>query len=128
MRKFTFLVGAAVGYLLGSAAGRQQYEKIKSTASGLWEKPQVQRLVDQAKSTIDEKTPESLKSYLKDSTSTESGSDSSGSGSGSSGSGSTGTDTSGSSTGGATGTSATTTGGVTTGSTNPATGTPTPSS
>lgn len=123
MRKFTFLVGAAVGYLLGSAAGRQQYEKIKSTASGLWEKPQVQRLVDQAKSTIDEKTPESLKSYLKDSTSTESGS-----GSSRSGSGSTGTDTSGSSTGGATGTSATTTGGVTTGSTNPATGTPTPSS
>lgn len=122
MRKFTFLVGAAVGYLLGSAAGRQQYEKIKSTASGLWEKPQVQRLVDQAKSTIDEKTPENLKSYLK--ASPESGS----SDSGSSGSGSTGADTSGSSTGGATGTSATTTGGVTTGSTNPATGTPTPSS
>lgn len=127
MRKFTFLVGAAVGYLLGSAAGRQQYEKIKSTASGLWEKPQVQRLVDQAKSTIDEKTPENLKSYLK--ASPESGSSDSGSSdSGSSGSGSTGADTSGSSTGGATGTSATTTGGVTTGSTNPATGTPTPSS
>jgi hypothetical protein len=122
MRKFTFLVGAAVGYLLGSAAGRQQYEKIKSTASGFWEKPQVQRLVDQAKSTIDEKTPENLKSYLK--ASPGSGS----SGSDSSGSDSTGADTSGSSTGGATGTSATTTGGVTTGSTNPATGTPTPSS
>ncbi len=121
MRKFTFLVGAAVGYLLGSAAGRQQYEKIKSTASGLWEKPQVQKLVDQAKSTIDEKTPESLKSYLKP----EGGSSEGGS---SSGSGSSSSDTSGSSTGGATGTSATTTGGVTTGSTNPATGSPTPSS
>jgi ribosomal protein S18 len=110
MRKFTFLAGAAIGYLFGTAAGRKQFDKIKGTATQLWENPQVQKVVDKTKSTIDQKAPESMKSYLKDSGKAEE-------------SGATGDSSS-----SATGTTGTSTGGVTTSSTNPATGTPTPSS
>ena len=120
MRKFTFLAGAAVGYLFGTAAGRKQFDNIKSKATQLWENPQVQKVVDKTKSTIDQKTPASVKSYMKDSLDTEDTSSSSSTGSSSSGAGtgSTGTDTG----------SSTSTGGVTSSSTNPATGNPTPSS
>lgn len=38
-----FVAGAAVGYVLGTRAGRKRYEQIKSAATSLWESPAVQR-------------------------------------------------------------------------------------
>ncbi|SDR76693.1 hypothetical protein [Microterricola viridarii] len=47
--KLLFVTGAAVGYVLGTRAGRKRYEQIKEAASGIWNTPTVQQSVDQAK-------------------------------------------------------------------------------
>lgn len=46
IRKTTFLVGAAAGYVLGARAGRERYEQIVSKAQELWGNPQVQAKVN----------------------------------------------------------------------------------
>ncbi len=48
MKKITLLASAAVGYVLGTRAGRERYEQIKSQADKIWRKPQVQSAVDDA--------------------------------------------------------------------------------
>lgn len=50
--KVGFLLGAAVGYVLGTRAGRQQYEKIVGAGRSVWEHPKVQDKVAQAESKI----------------------------------------------------------------------------
>jgi len=42
MKQLMFLTGAAVGYVLGTRAGRERYEQIKKTAQDLWAHPSVQ--------------------------------------------------------------------------------------
>ncbi|UZN02951.1 YtxH domain-containing protein [Cellulomonas sp. S1-8] len=46
--KLAFVAGAGVGYLLGTRAGRQQFEKIKTWASDTWHDPRVQGYVQEA--------------------------------------------------------------------------------
>ncbi len=46
--KAAFVVGAGVGYLLGTRAGRQQFAKIKAWASDTWHDPRVQGYVQDA--------------------------------------------------------------------------------
>ena len=64
--KFTFLAGAAVGYVLGAKAGRARYEQISGLATRVAETEAVQRarevaaeqaahLADVARSTVGEK-------------------------------------------------------------------------
>lgn len=48
MKKITLLATAGIGYVLGTRAGRERYEQIKSQADKLWRKPQVQSAVDDA--------------------------------------------------------------------------------
>ncbi len=43
-----FVAGAAVGYVLGTRAGRQRYEQIKAGAHRLWTSDPVQNQLDQA--------------------------------------------------------------------------------
>ncbi|PYI37289.1 hypothetical protein CVS30_16355 [Arthrobacter psychrolactophilus] len=43
--KLTFLAGAALGYVLGTRAGRGSYEKIKASAKEFWAKDAVQDIV-----------------------------------------------------------------------------------
>ena len=43
--KAVFLAGAGVGYVLGTRAGRQQFEVIKTKATTLWNDPRVQSKV-----------------------------------------------------------------------------------
>jgi hypothetical protein len=44
--KVTFLAGAAAGYVLGTKAGREQYEKIASLAKKTNENPKVQHALE----------------------------------------------------------------------------------
>ncbi|KAA1380360.1 YtxH domain-containing protein [Aeromicrobium fastidiosum] len=47
MKKLTLLVAAGAGYVLGSRAGRERYEQIKSQANKTWNSPSVQDAVDE---------------------------------------------------------------------------------
>lgn len=47
--KAGLVVGLAIGYVLGTRAGRERYEQIKAQAAKLWELEPVQRQVDKAK-------------------------------------------------------------------------------
>lgn len=48
MMKLTMLVAGGVGYVLGSRAGRERYETIKTQAMKVWNDPKVQKKVDEA--------------------------------------------------------------------------------
>ncbi len=48
--KLAFVLGAGVGYVLGTRAGRAQFEKIKGWASHAWHDPRVQSTVDDLES------------------------------------------------------------------------------
>jgi hypothetical protein len=53
--KIALVVGGAVGYVLGTAAGRERYEQIKSQAQTLWNNPKVQETASQAQDLAKEK-------------------------------------------------------------------------
>ena len=55
--KITLLVGGAAGYVLGTRAGRQRYEQIKSQAQSLWNNPKVQHKAAQAQDYAKDKAP-----------------------------------------------------------------------
>ena len=46
MKKLTLLAAAAAGYVLGSRAGRERYETIRTQATKVWNNPKVQDVVD----------------------------------------------------------------------------------
>jgi hypothetical protein len=56
--KIAFVLGAAVGYVLGTRAGRERYEQIKRGAQKVWSTEPVQKGVgvvrDAAQSRVDE--------------------------------------------------------------------------
>ncbi len=58
MYKIAFLAGAAVGFVLGSRAGRASYDDLKRQADALWHDPRVQEKVASAGQTVKEKAPE----------------------------------------------------------------------
>lgn len=58
MSKLTWLVAGGVGYLLGSRAGREPYEKFSEQAQRLMQDPRVQKGADQAKQTVKRKADE----------------------------------------------------------------------
>lgn len=50
--KIAFVLGATVGYVLGTRAGRERYEQIKRGAKAVWETPPVQSGVDAVKGAV----------------------------------------------------------------------------
>jgi hypothetical protein len=56
--KILLVVGLAVGYVLGTRAGREKYEEIKATATKLWNDPRVQKQVNNAEGFVKDKAPE----------------------------------------------------------------------
>jgi oxygen-dependent protoporphyrinogen oxidase len=55
--KMLLLTGVAVGYVLGSRAGREQYEKIRSQARSMWNNPKVQEQVSHAQDAVKAQAP-----------------------------------------------------------------------
>ena len=56
--KILFATGLAVGYVLGTRAGRERYEELKRAANGFWNDPRVQHRFDQVEDFVKEKAPE----------------------------------------------------------------------
>ncbi|MHA7139976.1 MULTISPECIES: YtxH domain-containing protein [unclassified Arthrobacter] len=56
--KLVFAAGMAAGYVLGSRAGRDSYDKLKTKADELWNNPKVQETVADTASTLKHKMPE----------------------------------------------------------------------
>ncbi|WP_194949757.1 YtxH domain-containing protein [Actinomyces trachealis] len=52
--KIPFIIGLGAGYVLGTRAGRAQYERIKSAAAHLAENPAVRERVDAAQARVSE--------------------------------------------------------------------------
>lgn len=57
MGKLSLIVGIGIGYVIGTAAGREQYQKIKSAVTDLVNRPQVQKVVRKADDFVAEKAP-----------------------------------------------------------------------
>jgi hypothetical protein len=55
--KIVFAAGMATGYVLGTRAGRESYEALKSRAESLWNNPRVQESVSGATGVLKEKLP-----------------------------------------------------------------------
>jgi uncharacterized FlaG/YvyC family protein len=45
VKKLTLLIAAGAGYVLGTRAGRERYEQIKTQSSKVWNNPKVQETV-----------------------------------------------------------------------------------
>jgi hypothetical protein len=56
--KILLVTGLAVGYVLGSRAGRARYDEIKATASKFWNDPRVQKQVHTAEDFVKDKAPD----------------------------------------------------------------------
>jgi hypothetical protein len=54
MKKITLLVGAGIGFVLGSKVGREPYEKIEAKVKTTLKRDDVKGDIDQAKSTATE--------------------------------------------------------------------------
>ncbi|MHA7208441.1 YtxH domain-containing protein [Arthrobacter sp. MDT1-65] len=66
--KLVFAAGMAAGYVLGTRAGRESYEQLRSKAQKLWNDPKVQDKVSSTTGTLKSKAPavqDSLKGVLK---------------------------------------------------------------
>jgi hypothetical protein len=66
--KLVFTAGMAAGYVLGTRAGRESYEQIKTKAQQLWNNPKVQDTVSSTTDTLKSTTPkvqDTLKGVLK---------------------------------------------------------------
>ncbi|GER22117.1 hypothetical protein NCCP1664_06140 [Zafaria cholistanensis] len=58
MRPLTFIVGASVGFLLGSRSGRETYDRIVASAQDFWRNPKTQEAVHHVEETVKAKAPE----------------------------------------------------------------------
>jgi hypothetical protein len=56
--KILFVAGLAVGYVLGTRAGREKYEELRTAAMKVWNDPRVQKQVDNAQDFVKDKAPE----------------------------------------------------------------------
>lgn len=51
-------IGAAIGYVLGTRAGRDSYDAMKAQADALWHDPRVQDKVAEANQLVRDKAPD----------------------------------------------------------------------
>jgi len=56
--KILLVVGLGIGYVLGTRAGREKYEKIKATAIKLWNDPHIAEQRHNAEGFVKDKAPD----------------------------------------------------------------------
>jgi len=56
--KILFVAGLGLGYVLGTRAGREKYEELRSAALKVWNDPRVQKQVDGVQDFVKDKAPE----------------------------------------------------------------------
>ena len=56
--KILFVVGLALGYVLGTRAGRERYEQIRAGAEKVWQDPRVQKGVHNVEDFMKDKAPD----------------------------------------------------------------------
>jgi hypothetical protein len=56
--KILFVAGLAVGYVVGTRAGREKYEELRSAAMKVWNDPRVQKQVDAVEDFVKDKAPD----------------------------------------------------------------------
>lgn len=56
--KILFVFGLALGYVLGTRAGRERYEQIKAGAEKVWMDPRVQEQVHTVEEFVKDKAPD----------------------------------------------------------------------
>src|SRR5690606_42000033 len=56
--KILFVAGLGLGYVLGTRAGREKYDQLKTSALKVWNDPRVQKQVDAVEDFVKDKAPE----------------------------------------------------------------------
>ena len=56
--KILFVAGLGLGYVLGTRAGREKYEELRSAALKVWNDPRVQKQVDNVEDFVKDKAPD----------------------------------------------------------------------
>lgn len=56
--KILFVAGLGLGYVLGTRAGREKYDQLKTAALKVWNDPRVQKQVDAVEDFVKDKAPE----------------------------------------------------------------------
>jgi hypothetical protein len=56
--RILFVFGVALGYLLGTRAGRERYEQIRASALKVWRDPRVQEQVAAVEGFVKDKAPD----------------------------------------------------------------------
>ena len=56
--KILLVVGIGIGYVLGTRAGREKYDEMKTAAQKFWNDPRVQKQVNNAEGFVKDKAPE----------------------------------------------------------------------
>ena len=56
--KILFVAGLGLGYVLGTRAGREKYEELRTAALKVWNDPRVQKQVDNVEDFVKDKAPD----------------------------------------------------------------------
>lgn len=56
--KILLVVGLGIGYVLGTRAGREKYNKMKAAVDKFWADPRVKQQVDNAQEFVKDRAPE----------------------------------------------------------------------
>jgi hypothetical protein len=56
--KILFVAGLGLGYVLGTRAGREKYEELRTAALKVWNDPRVQKGVDSVEDFVKDKAPD----------------------------------------------------------------------
>lgn len=56
--KILLVVGLGIGYVLGTRAGREKYDKMKKAVDKFWADPRVKKQVDHAQEFVKDRAPD----------------------------------------------------------------------
>ena len=56
--KILFVAGLGLGYVLGTRAGREKYDELRTAALKVWNDPRVQKQVDAVEDFVKDKAPD----------------------------------------------------------------------